>query len=153
MGIKTYSSFGVQGPPKVRLRQVTTGTVCATGVYTGIAFDTVDEDPWGMLVTPANVSLKIPVAGLWLVEGVVAIPASASSFRQFVALQFGGTQWRGSSVLTIVAGAPTTGVSRLMRLDVGQLINIALFQDSGGNKTTSAGTENAPYLNATWHSR
>lgn len=152
MGIRTYRDFNSLGPPGVMLRQTAAGTSCANGVYTGIAFDTVDEDPWGMLVTPANVSVKIPISGRYLCEGVVSVPASVASFRQFVALQFSGQQWRGTSVLTITSGAPTTGVTRVMRLQAGQLINIALFQDSGGAKVTSI-QENAPYFNVIYLNR
>lgn len=135
--------------PHAMVRQVTTGTVCGTGVYTPIVWDTVDMDPFGMAAA-ASATITIQVPGMYLCEGTAAIPASATSFRQFVALQFGGAQYRGTSVLTITSGAPTTGVSRHMRFVKGDTVKMALFQDSGGNKTSSAGTENAPYFNVVW---
>lgn len=135
--------------PHCMLRQVTTGTVCGTGVYTPITFDTADMDPFGMFTLNGS-SITIKVPGMYLCEGTVNIPASASSFRLFAALQYSAAQWRGTSVLTIVSGNPTTGVSRLMRFNTGDVVKIALFQDSGGNKTTGAGTENSPYFNVAY---
>lgn len=151
MGIRSYRDLSALGPPGVMLQQTTTPTSLANGVYTGIAWDTVIEDAWGMLVTPANVSVKIPLGGRWLCEGAVEYAGSGVG-RRFVALQFSGQQWRGTSVLPIATGNPTTGVSRVMRLQAGQLINLAAFQDTGGALNT-AFSENAPYFNVIWLGR
>lgn len=132
--------------PYVMLRQDTTPTVLATSLYTPIVWDNAAEDPYNMLVGPANVSVRVPIEGLYLCEGTVTYAGSGVG-RRFVALQFTGTQWRGTSVLPVPSGSPTTGVSRVMRLHAGSLINLAAFQDTGGNLNTAPGTENSPYFN------
>lgn len=135
--------------PYCMVRQDTTPTSLANGVYTAVVWDNLVDDRWKMAAA-ASATITVPIAGLYLCEGAVAKAGSATPNRFFVAIQYGGNQYRGTSVQAIVAGSPTTGVSRVMKLLAGDTIKLAAFHDEGVARNTAPATENAPYFNVVW---
>lgn len=135
--------------PYCMVSQTVTATALVTGAYTALVWDNIIDDRWKM-ATAASANIVVPRAGLYLCEGAVNHVADAATHRLFAAIQYNAAQWRGTSVQTIVAGVPTTGVSRIMKLLAGDTIKLAAFHDAAANRNTAPATENSPYFNVLW---
>lgn len=131
-------------PYVCRLRGNTVQTL-ATGVAPiALNMDTEDEDPLGMHAAGNNPTVTIPAggAGLYVVSGNVQFAANVTGNRQALILRNGGGV--AGTAFTIPGYATNTNViptgTGLVRLAVGDTIQLAAWQTSGANLNTVAGS-------------
>lgn len=115
---------------------------------TSVSFDTELYDPDAMFApTSANVTVK--TAGLWLLIGGTGFAAGTAG-RRFVTLKLGAAE------LQRVEGPPSTSAAWSMqavwmgRLAVNDVLNLAVFQVSGGALNTSGAGAQSPKFQGTW---
>lgn len=131
-------------PYVCRLRAVAVQTL-ATGVAPiALLMDTEDEDPQGFHPAGSSASATVPAggAGIYMVSASLTLTANATGNRQVMVLK-NGTPIPGTA-LTIPGQAANTNVIPSgcvpVRLAVGDVIQAAAWQTSGGNLNTIAGS-------------
>jgi hypothetical protein len=124
-------------PPLAMLRQTAAQTL-TTGGYAALNFDTEDFDSHNGHSTVTNTSRYTAVlAGIYEVSGGAAFAANATG-RRLARLAFNGTVI-GGSLAGIPANTATVGYSvrtTLVRLAVGDYVELQALQESGGNLAT-----------------
>lgn len=123
-----------------------------TGGYVNISFDTQVEDTDSMFAgggSPDSVNITVNTAGLWLVTGLVGLVANATGTRG-VAIVLNGTQIATTLPAPPASGSFAASVSTQVRCDVGDVINLAVTQTTGGGLNTHTATEVRPALQMTW---
>lgn len=141
-------------PPMARLRQ-TAAQALATGVWASVLWDTedVDKTPSGSGGTAVpSTQYTAQYAGWYSVGGGGAFAASATGRR--------GCRITVNSVVANASAAlgPTTAASTCavpesaehVYLNVGDICELQLFQDSGGALNTTASAETQSRVNIRW---
>lgn len=119
------------------------GQVVPTGTVTVVAFNTVDYDPNGNLVTGAAAKYNVPVNGIYLVTGNYEYGNSAAtSPLHFIGIYKNTVQTRNGTGFTIANPAtdPIAVVSTQLSLLAGDFIDLRVFHSLGGNNTGVAGS-------------
>jgi hypothetical protein len=124
-------------PPLAMLRQTAAQTL-TTGTYTAVLFDTEDFDSHNGHSTVSNTSRYTAVtAGVYEVSGGCAFAANATG-RRLARVAANGTVI-GGSLSGIPANASVVGYpvrTTLVRLAVGDYVELQALQESGGNLAT-----------------
>lgn len=125
----------------------------ATSTWTAIALDSTTVDSYGGHSNTTNNSRYVAqVAGWYQVSGVFAINTNVTGFRA-ARLQVNGTALAASNAYTNNMGSNNTTVNtptRLVFLNVGDYVELAGWQNSGGSLSTTVLTEFASALNVLW---
>jgi hypothetical protein len=105
-----------------------------TGVSLALAWDTVDEDKYGMWSAGANTLLTVPkgYSGLWMIEVATPFAASTLGVRRLTQIVLGVTVIH-SLTLPPVNAIETASMATVKRLVQGDAPFIQTFQDTGGN--------------------
>lgn len=125
-------------------------------VFTGVLLDTEVFDPDGGHSTTTNTDrYTCQVAGVYLLTGLVVFPATGTGTRGAgFSLNGATTVINGSENLTPVAAAIATTIAAnptYVRLDVGDYVSLAAYQNNGSALSTSAGVGGArSTFNAEW---
>jgi hypothetical protein len=142
--------------PAAELRATATQSI-GTGSYTALLFGTedLDDDPAGTGAhsTSADTSRYTAVyPGWYLVSGTCGFAANSSGLR--------GLRWakNGSAINGGEVFYPPTASStpiypartKLIFLNVGDYVELQVFQSSGGNLNTSASSTDQPSMTVAW---
>jgi hypothetical protein len=127
-------------PPAATLVQVTATTTLATGAWTAIGFDSSTFDGYGGHSNSTNNSrYTIQAAGKYLVGGAVAYAANSSGNRAAKVMKNGaviqGPYTLGPTSPSRAISASSSGF--VVPCQVGDYLEIAGFQDTGGNIATT----------------
>lgn len=150
--VRDMLTYGLN-PPIFCGTQTTTQSV-SNNAWTALAFDTEQADTYGGHLTTSNTSRYVAqVAGWYTVCGVSVWGANATGSRG-ARLHINGSVIQGSSQLiaTVTTGS-LTGVCtpvRAIQLAVGDYVEVAGYQSSGGALSTGVATELASALFVAW---
>lgn len=124
------------GIPKLPYAKVTSSVsqTMTTGVSLALAWDTVDEDKYGMWASGSNTLLTVPkgYSGLWMIEVATPFAASTLGVRRLTQVVLGVTV-QHSLTLPPINATQTVSFATVKRLVQGDAPFIQTFQDTGGN--------------------
>lgn len=141
--------------PRARVTQVTTATTLTTSVWTVIGMDASVIDTYGGHSNSTNNSRYTAiVAGRYRCVGCVAFAGNITNRRQ-ARLMVTGTPVLGSAVSMNALGSAALTAAQITEADVflnvGDYVEVAGWQDSGGNLNTLIGaTDFGSSLSVTW---
>lgn len=140
-------------PPMATLRRAAAQTI-ATNTYTVIAYDTEVLDTAGYHSTVTNPSRYTPLrAGKYQVSGVAAFATNSTGLRA-ASFYKNGTILDGSETkLGAMATLPTALPLPTIHVDMNgttDYLEMAVFQNTGGNLNTSTEAPNAPSMYVRW---
>lgn len=125
------------------LTRTTTQTI-STGTVTALAFDAEEVDTDTLHDNSTNNSrVTIALTGKYFVFGQVDYEASSTGQRQ-ARIHKNGSEFLTSIVDSSTAGIVIVQVATVMSLSSGDYVELATYQDSGGDLLANANIANAP---------
>lgn len=117
----------------------------ATAVTVTLAFDSEVHDDGGFHAAINNSRITAPEAGAYLVLAAVQFAANDTGLRQLSVLHNGATVALSNANAVATGGIPTRiQISTLLRLAVGDYVQLAAYQSSGSDVSITQGS------NTTW---
>jgi hypothetical protein len=130
----------VLNPPIAQIYQATAQSIPSGGLATALTFDAAITDTYGgHSTTVNNTRYTAQVAGYYLVIGTGALAANATGNRLVQINKNGSVISQGISVGLApgTANGTVIQVAALVQLAVGDYIEIAMYQTSGGALNTA----------------
>lgn len=136
-------------PPSATLVQVTTATTLTTATWGAIGYDSSTFDNYGGHSNSTNNSrYTIQATGKYLVGGAAAFSANATGNRGAKVMKNGaviqGPYTLGPTSSTRAMSASSSGF--IVPCSTGDYLELAGFQDSGGNLATTITTDQSSFF-------
>jgi len=129
--------FGLGGPlpsqPSVRVYRSTQQSI-PNAAFTALSFDTVRYDTSGQWSAANPTRLTCQIAGTYSVWANFVFLTAAGGQSRFGQIVKNGTQAiskTGLNAVTITAAAPSVAIPALVQLNVGDYLEVQVYQDSG----------------------
>ena len=139
----------LQGASACRIKQSTLQTL-TTAVAAAVTFDASDEDTdagHSNVTNNSRYTVQTGWAGLWEVSGVVSFASNATGKRS-IDIRINGSTSGYTVGYPPVNGATTQiGISALVRLVVGDYVELYATQTSGGNLNTDVTNKSYLHMN------
>jgi hypothetical protein len=142
--VTAYQQFWAD-PPMFRMYQ-TAGQSVASGANTQITCDNGSYDTDSGRSGSSPYSYTIPFAGRWRITGLVVWPTSATGARQTLIFQNGSAIIGAFSSTPGVALTNGTQVTVTVPCNVGDVIALYAWQNSGGPLTTNVGSAQNSFI-------
>lgn len=143
----------LSNPPAATLVQVSAATTLSSAVWGTIGFDSNTFDNYGGHSNVTNNSrYTIQQAGKYLIAGTTAITTNSTGDRG-ARIMKNGTAVQGPYSLVPTATTHAASVATagfILTCAVGDYLELAGYQNSGGNLTTSISTDQTSSLTVIW---
>lgn len=146
--VATLSPYG----PAVGNMRRTTQQIIGDSTWTAANYSTsvnrANEYNYGTTNGSAGITVLVP--GLWAVMATPAIVGNSGGSGRAAAITVNGTRvWSGSLAPASATMDARIVCSGTLKLAIGDVVGIDLFQNSGANRNTAVGTEQG-LLNVRW---
>lgn len=145
-GSGAYSVPAVVAAKSVHVHHSTIETI-ANGTFTALSFDTADFNVGSMYSAGQPTRLTFPVAGVYCVQGFCGFAANTTGRRILdIRVNGSGSAARGETAPNPASASQTyVNVFGLIKAAAGDYVDLAAWQNSGGNLSTVTGPQFSAY--------